>query len=64
MLHFEKHGMIIMIALSIISPISIIVTALVAKDTEYENAFFYVLAFWLVLLPVLDMYLKKKNKGR
>jgi hypothetical protein len=53
-----------MIALSIISPISIIVTALVAKDTEYENAFFYVLAFWLVLLPVLDMYLKKKNKGR
>ncbi len=51
------------ILLSVIVATAILITAYVANGSEYEDAWLYILAFWLVLSPALDLYFKKK-KGK
>jgi hypothetical protein len=52
----------IIIAVSIIGVTAIIGTALVFKDSEYENVWLYITAILIVLLPLLELYLKKKKE--
>lgn len=56
---FKKHGALI---IYIITAIAIIVTALLLKDTEYENVWFYIFAVGSVLASLVEVY-SKKNKS-
>ena len=49
----KRYGQIV---LSLIASVAIIGTALLTKDTPNENAFFYVLAIYLVLMGALEVY--------
>ncbi len=49
------------ILLSVIVAAAILITAYVANGSEYEDAWLYILALWLVLSPALDFYFKKKR---
>lgn len=44
----------------IMAALTILASAYVGKGTAYENAFFYVLAFWMVVLAVFELYVKKQ----
>lgn len=48
--------------IGIITAIAIIVTAYLLKGTEYENAWFYILAIGLVLITAFELYSKNKDK--
>lgn len=47
--------------ISVVTAIAIIVTALVWKDTPYENTFFIVLAVGSVLANLFEAYARKKR---
>lgn len=49
------------IVLSVTGAAAIIGTALLTKGTEYEGAFFYVLAIWFVLFGALEMYARARR---
>ena len=53
---FKKHGMIIM---SVIVAIAILATAYIANGSEYETAWLYIVALWLVILPAWEIYSKR-----
>jgi hypothetical protein len=52
---------IVKIVLSIIVSIAIVTSAWIFKGTEYENAWFYITCVWIVILPLIDFFIKKKN---
>lgn len=54
----------VIVIVSLIGAVAIIVAALVAKGTVYENIWLYITGLLIVLLPALDWYFKKKNKGQ
>jgi len=49
---------------SVVAAISILAAALLAKGTTYENAWLYVFTAWIIILPAIELYLKKKQKGK
>ena len=53
----------IIIIVSLIGVIAIIGSALALKGSEYENVWLYITGVVIVLIPLLDLYLKKKNKN-
>ncbi|WKZ40625.1 MAG: hypothetical protein QY328_01065 [Anaerolineales bacterium] len=57
----KNHGAVI---IYIITAIAIIVTALLLKNTEYENAWFYIFAVGSVLASLVEVYSKTKDKGK
>lgn len=57
---FKKNRMIIV---SIIVAITILATAYIANGSDYENAWFYILAVWLVISPAWENYSKKKRRS-
>ncbi len=59
---FKKNGTIIM---SVISAITIVATAYLAKGSEYENAWLYVFVIWSFLFAAFEVYYNyKKNKDK
>ncbi len=53
----KQYGTLIM---SIVAAAAIILTALLTKGTEHQNAWFYVFCIWCILFAVCEMYSKKK----
>lgn len=49
--------------LAIVGVLAIVATAWFGKDTEYENAFFYVFCIWLILYSIFEVYSKRKGKN-
>ncbi len=49
------------IILSLVVSVAIIVSALLFKDTSYENTWLYITCVWVALLPLLDLYGKKNE---
>jgi len=56
----KRYGQIL---LSVVASIAIIGTALLTRGTENENAFFYVLAIYFVLMAVLEVYSRNKRRN-
>lgn len=54
----RNYGSII---LSVIGAIAIIVTALLAKGTAYENAWLYIVCVQVALLPLWDTYVRRST---
>lgn len=48
----------------IICAIAILASALLGKDTRYENAWLYVLAAFFVLQGLWEMYANRRGKGQ
>ena len=57
----KRYGMILMTAIAVVA---IIGTALLTKDTEYENAFFYVFAVWLVAMGALEAFSRSRRNSQ
>lgn len=55
----KRYGQIL---LSVIGAIAILGTAYLTKGTENENAFFYVLAIWLVLFGALEVFYSRNRR--
>ncbi len=49
------------IVLSILVVIAIVGSALKFKDTEYENLWLYISCVWIIILPLVDFFTKKKD---
>jgi hypothetical protein len=49
------------IGLGIITAIAIIVTALLTKGTEHENAWLYILGVYAILSAALEIYLSRRK---
>ncbi len=45
---------------TVVSVAAIIVVSLIAKDTQYENAFIYLTGLSIVLITFAEIYSKKK----
>lgn len=60
-LTLKKHGAAI---IWLITGIAIIVSAILLKDTGYENAWFYILAVGIVLASAFEAYSRIKNKNK
>ena len=52
------------IILSLIVSIAIVVSAIILKDTQYENTWLYITCIWIIILPLLDLYSKKNEVMR
>lgn len=58
---FKNHGATI---IYVITAIAIVVSALLLKDTEYENAWLYILALGFVLVGIFELYSIRKDKDQ
>ena len=54
----RKYGLVIT---SLIVALAMIGIALIFKNTEYENAWLYILGVWLVVQPFWELYLKRNK---
>lgn len=52
---------IIKIVISVIVVIAILAAAWTLKGTQYENAWLYISCAWIVILPIIDLFFKKKR---
>ncbi len=52
---------VVKIILSVVVAIAIIASALIFKGTEYENAWLYITCVWIVILPLIDFFARKKK---
>lgn len=50
---------IVKIILSLIVSTAIIVSALIFKGTEYENAWLYITCAWVIILPLIDFFYRR-----
>ena len=57
----KRYGMILLTAIAVVA---IIGTALLTKDTQYENAFFYVFAVWLVVMGALEAVSRSRRNSQ
>ncbi len=44
----------------ILATLTTLVSAYIGRGTAYENAFFYVLAFWMIVLAIFELYVNKR----
>ena len=49
------------IILSVAVTIAILISAWILKGTPYENTWLYITCVWIVLLPLIDFFSKKKD---
>ena len=57
----KRYGQVL---LSVIAAIAIIGTALLTRGTENENAFFYVVMIWLLLMAALELYARNRRNNQ
>ncbi len=57
----KKYGTTI---IYLTTAIAIVVSALLFKDSEYENAWVYVMSVGFILAAALDVYSQVKDKNR
>ena len=52
---------IIKIVISIVVVVAILAAAWTLKGTTYENAWLYISCAWIIILPLIDLFFKKKR---